>query len=82
MEVEQVPGNVTAEPSWPAASRITVDSRPATVGMLSDNGQVFGRAITWRAGGYTFVVYTIMVRAGQRLLSAAELTGIAAELRS
>ena len=37
---------------------------------------------TWRAGGYTFVVYTVMVRAGQRLLSAVELTGIAAGLRS
>ena len=44
--VGQVPGNITAEPSLPVASRITVDSRPTTVGVLSDNGQVFGRAIS------------------------------------
>jgi hypothetical protein len=81
-DVEQIPGHAAPVPSWPVVSRITVDGRPAAVGMLSANGQVFGREIYWRAGGYTFTVYTVMVRAGQRLLSTTELTGIAAGMRS
>lgn len=54
----------------------------AAVAVLIGNRQAVGRAITCRAGGYTFVVYTVMVRAAQRLLSAAQLTGIVAGLRS
>lgn len=82
VDVEQVPGNATVPPSWPVTSRVRAGSRLAAVGVLTGNGQVFGRAITWRAGGYTLVVYTVMVHPGQRLLSAAQLTGIAAGLRS
>jgi hypothetical protein len=82
VDVEQVPGNATVPPSWPVISRVRVGSRLAAVGVLTGNGQVFGRAITWRAGGYTFVIYTVMVRAGQHLVSAAQLTSIAAGLRS
>ena len=40
------------------------------------------REITWRADGYAFVVCTVTVSAGRQLASAAELTGIAAGLRS
>jgi hypothetical protein len=82
VDIEQSPGNATFAPSWPPVSRTTVQHRPATVGALTGNGEVFGREISWRADGFTFVVYTVQVRAGQHLLSAAQLTGIAAGLRS
>jgi len=82
LEVEQVPGNAVARPSWPVTARIRVGSRRAALSVLTSGGHVFGRAITWRAGGYTFVVYTVTYRSGQRLLSAAELTRIADGLRS
>ncbi len=82
VDVEQVSGNTAVAPSWPVIARIKVGGRPAAQSRLISGGQVFGRAITWRAGGYAFVVYTVMVRAGQRLLSAAELTRIANGLRS
>jgi hypothetical protein len=82
VDVEQVPGNAAVAPSWPVTARIKVDGRSAALSVLSSNGQVFGRAITWRADGYTLVVYTVIVRAGQRLLSTEELTGIANGLRS
>jgi hypothetical protein len=81
VDIEQLPGNVAVGPSWPVTARTRVGGRPAELETLISTGQVFGRAITWRADGYSFVVYTVMVRAGQRLLSAAELTGIADGLR-
>ena len=80
--VEQVTGNASVGPSWPVTARVKVGGRRAALSVLTSSGQVFGRAITWRAGGYAFVVYTVAVRAGQRLLSTAELTGIANGLRS
>jgi hypothetical protein len=82
VEVEQVPGNTAVAPSWPVTARIKVGGRPAALSVLTSNGQVYGRAITWRAGGYAFVVYTVMVSAGQRLLPTVELTRIADGLRS
>ncbi len=82
VDVEQVPGNSAVAPSWPVTARVKVGGRPATLSVLTSGGQVFGRAITWRAHGYAFVVYTVMVRAGQRLLSTAALTAIANGLRS
>ncbi|MGH3254542.1 MAG: hypothetical protein ACRDOU_03910 [Streptosporangiaceae bacterium] len=82
VDVEQVPGNAAVAPSWPVTAQVKVGGRRAELSVLTSGGQVFGRAITWRAGGYAFVVYTVMVRSGQRLLSAAELTGIANGLRS
>jgi hypothetical protein len=82
VEVEQVSGNAAVAPSWPVTARVKVGGRLAALSVLTGGGQVFGRAITWRADGYAFVVYTVMVRAGQRLLSTAELTGIANGLRS
>ena len=82
VDVEQVLGNAAIGPSWPVTARVEVGGRRAALSVLTSNGQVYGRAITWRAGGYSFVVYTVMVRAGQRLLSAAELTAIANGLRS
>jgi hypothetical protein len=81
VDVEQTQGNATAGPSWPVTAHVRVDSRLAALEVLAANGQVLGRAVTWRASGYAFAVYTVMVRAGQRLLSAAELTGIADGLR-
>lgn len=81
VDVEQVQGNAAAGPSWPVTARVKVGGRRATLSALTSNGQVYGRAITWRADGYTFVLYTVIVRAGQRLLSAAELTAIANGLR-
>jgi len=80
--VEQVPGNTADGPSWPVTAQVKVGGRRAALSVLTSGGQVFGRAITWRAGGYAFVVYTVMVRAGQGLLSTAELTAIASGLRS
>jgi hypothetical protein len=82
VDIEQVKGNTAVAPSWPVTARLTVDGRPAALSVLTSGGQVFGRAITWRADGYAFVVYTVMVRSGQRLLSAAELNGVASGLRS
>jgi hypothetical protein len=82
VEVEQVQGNAAVAPSWPVTARVKVGGRLAALSVLTSGGQVFGRAITWRAGCYAFVVYTVMVRAGQRLLSTAELTRIADGLRS
>ena len=82
VEVEQVAGKTAVAPSWPVTARLTVGGRPATLSVLTSNGQAFGRAISWRADGYSFVVYTVMVRAGQRLLSAGQLTRIADGLRS
>ncbi|HEY6296216.1 MAG TPA: hypothetical protein VIX15_11175 [Streptosporangiaceae bacterium] len=82
VEIEQVAGNTAVAPSWPVTARIKVGARPATLSVLTSGGQVFGRAIAWRAGGYAFVVYTVMVRAEQRLLSTAELARIADGLRS
>ena len=81
VEVEQVPGSTAPAPFWPVTARIKVDGRRAALSVLTSNGQVFGRAITWRAGGYSFVVYTVSYRNGQRVLSAAELTRIARGLR-
>lgn len=82
LEVEQVPGNAAAEPSWPVTARIKVGGRRAALSVLTSGGHVYGRSITWRADGYTIVVYTVSYRTGQRLLSAAELTRIARGLRS
>ena len=76
IEVDQVPGNVAAWPTWPVESSVTVHGRPATVRVEGDNG----RAISWAANSYTFVVRTIVVQAGQRPLPVAELTRIAAGL--
>jgi hypothetical protein len=82
VDVEQIPGNTAVGPSWPVTAQVKVGGRRAALSVLTSDGQVFGRAITWRADGYAFVVYTVKVRAGQRLLSAAELTRIASGLRS
>jgi hypothetical protein len=82
VDVEQVPGNAAVGPSWPVTARVEVGGRPAALSVLTSNGQVYGRAITWRAGGYAFVVYTVSYRAGQRLLGSGELTRIADGLRS
>ncbi|MBV9381081.1 MAG: hypothetical protein JOY82_25710 [Streptosporangiaceae bacterium] len=81
-DVAQVPGSVTGYPSWPLTSAVTVNGRRATMEMLTNNGQTYGRAISWRAAGYTLVVYTAVVQAGQQLLPAAELMRIASGLRS
>jgi hypothetical protein len=80
--IEQVPGNAAVGPSWPVTARVEVGGRRAALSVLTSNGQVYGRAITWRAGGYSLVVYTVMVRAGQRLLSVAKLNAVANGLRS
>ena len=80
--VEQVQGNTSAGPSWPVTAHVEVDGRLAALSVLTSDGQVFGRAITWRADGYALVVYTVSYRAGQRVLSATELTRIANGLRS
>ena len=82
VEVEQVPGNTALTPSWPVTARVEVDGRRAALSVLTSDGQVYGRAVTWRADGYAFVVYTVTYRAGQRLLSAAQLTRIADGLRA
>jgi hypothetical protein len=82
VEVEQVPGSTAPAPSWPVTARVEVGGRRAALSVLTSDGQVFGRAVTWRAGGYSFVVYTVSYRNGQRVLSAAELTRIANGLRS
>jgi hypothetical protein len=82
VDIEQLQGNVAVGPSWPVTARVRAGGRPAALEVLTSGGQVFGRAITWQADGYSFAVYTVMVRVGQRLLSAAELTGIANGLRS
>jgi len=81
VDVGQGPGNATVWPSWPVAARLRVGSRLGSLGVLTGGGQVVGRAISWRADGYTFVVYTVMVRTGQRLASATELADIARGLR-
>jgi hypothetical protein len=81
VDIEQLPGNVAVGPSWPVTGRVSVGGRQAELEALTSNGQVFGRAITWRADGYSFVVYTVLVRAGQRLVSAAALTSIADGLK-
>ena len=85
VDVVQVPGSAAVgnlAPSWPVTARVKVNGRPAALSVLTSNGQVYGRAITWRAGGYSFAVYTVSYRNGQRVLSAAELTRIARGLRS
>jgi hypothetical protein len=82
VDIEQLTGNVAVGPSWPVTARVRVGGRLAALEVLTSSGRVFGRAVTWRAGGFSFAVYTVMVRAGQRLLSAAELTAIANGLRS
>ena len=82
VEVEQVRGDTAPAPSWPVIARVEVGGRRAALSVLTSNGQVYGRAITWRAGGYSFVVYTVSYRAGQRVLSAAQLARIADGLRS
>jgi hypothetical protein len=76
LQVSQVPANVAAPPAWPVAGRAVIGAHAATVRVGQDNGQVFGRAISWSASGYTFVVLTIVTRAGQRALTVAELTKI------
>ena len=82
VDVVQVPGNAAVGPSWPVTARVKVNGRPAALSVLTSGGQVYGRAITWRAGGYSFSVYSVSYRNGQRVLSAAELTRIARGLRS
>jgi hypothetical protein len=82
LDVEQVPGSRPASPSWPAVSRGTVRGHPATVGVNSANGQVFGRSVSWQANGYTFVVFTMVMQDGQRLLPTGELMRVASGLRS
>lgn len=81
VDIVQVPGKSTSYPAWPTTSRTTVNGRPATMEVLSTNGQVYGRAISWRTGAYTLVVYTAVVQTGQGLVSAAELNRVAAGLR-
>lgn len=81
VDIEQVPGNVSPVPAWPVMSRARVGGHLAAVGVLASNGRVYGREVSWEAGGYSFTVYTVMVRVGQHLPSVAELTGIAAGLR-
>jgi hypothetical protein len=80
--VVQVPGSAAASPTWPVQFRAEVDGRPATVHIGSDNGQAYGRAISWTADGYTFAVYSLIEQAGQHPLGVAALTRIAAGLRS
>lgn len=82
LNVVQVPGSAAASPNWPVQFRAEVDGRPAAVHIDSDNGQVYGRAISWTADGYTFAVYSLMEQAGQHPLGVAALTRIAAGLRS
>jgi hypothetical protein len=81
LEVDQVPGNAAAWPSWPTESQARVHGRPATVRVGGQGGQVFGRLISWTANGYTFVVSTMMMEAGQHPLPVAELMKIAAGLQ-
>lgn len=80
--IVQVPGSAAASPTWPVQFRAGVDGRPATVHIDSDNGQAYGRAISWTADGYTFAVYSLIMQAGQQPLGVAALTRIAAGLRS
>jgi hypothetical protein len=82
LDVEQVPGSRPALLTWPAVSRGTVQGHPATVGVNSANGQVFGRSVSWRADGYTFAVFTFVRQDGQRLLPIGELMRAASGLRS
>ncbi|HEX6449226.1 MAG TPA: hypothetical protein VF060_07185 [Trebonia sp.] len=82
LNVVQVPGSAAASPTWPVQFRAEVDGRPAAVHINSDNGQVYGRAISWTADGYTFAVYSLIMQAGQNPLGVAALTRIAAGLRS
>lgn len=44
VQIEQVAGNRPDLPSWSAESRATVDGRPATVVVNSENSQVLHRA--------------------------------------
>lgn len=81
VDIVQVPGRSTVYPAWPVIFRTTVNGPPATVEELLTNGQVYGRAISWRAGAYTLVVYTAMVQTGQGLVPAAELARVADGLR-
>jgi hypothetical protein len=81
VDVAQVPGSSTTFPSWPTTSPTKVNGNAATMEVLSSNGQVYGLAISWRAGGYTLVVYSAVVETGQLLVSAAELMKVAAGLR-
>jgi hypothetical protein len=81
VDVVQVPGKNTSYPSWPTTSRATVNGAAATMEVLSTSGEVYGRALSWRAGQYILVVYTAVVQTGQGLVSAAQLTRVAAGLR-
>jgi len=82
LDVGQAPERGTVYPPWPSTSPAAVNGRPATAAvLLSGSGQVYGRAITWRADGYSLVVYSAAVQAGQVPVPAADLARVAAGLR-
>ena len=81
LNVVQTPGSAAVFPAWPVQFRTQVDGHPATVQIGSGTGQVYGRAISWAAEGYTFTVDSQIKLGGQQPLGVAALTHIAAGLR-
>lgn len=79
--IAQVPGHGAGGSAWPVQSRVVVRGQPAAIRAGIDNTLVFGREISWSAGGYTLAVDTTTTIAGQQALPVAELTKIAAGLR-
>ena len=78
--VAQAPGKSPAGPAWPAEPAVRAGGRLLSVRQGASGAQVFGREVCWRAGGYSFAVYTLVAREGQQPVPLDELSSIAAAL--
>ena len=78
--VQQVDGSVGATGASPVVGRAAVRGHAAALAAASSGGTVHRRVVSWRAGGYSFVVASQLERAGQRVPSFAVLLSIAGGL--
>jgi hypothetical protein len=78
--VAQAPGKSPAGPAWSAEPAVRADGRLLSVRQGASGAQVFGREVWWRAGGYSFAVYTLVAREGQQPVPLDELSRVAAGL--
>ncbi len=75
--VQQVDGSARARGASPVVGRADVRGHAATLAAASSGRTVYRRVVSWRAGGYSFVVASQLERGGQRVPSFAVLLSIA-----
>jgi hypothetical protein len=78
--VAQAPGKSPVGPAWSPEPAVRAGGRLLSVRQGASGAKVFGREVCWRAGGYSFAVYTLVAREGQQPVPLDELSRIAAGL--